>query len=201
MNCFQNEDSGKSEEKKAESKSDLSEKLMKTRQLILSGEVDKELAEKIVNHLFLLEADSDKPIYIFIDSPGGDVDSGFAIYDMIRFVNAPVFTVGMGLVASAGALIFLAAEKSRRLALPNSHFLIHQPLGGMRGVASDIEIHAQEIEKMKAKLNRLVADETGKKLDDVAADMERDHWMSADEALAYNIVGKIIKSRKDLENL
>ena len=124
-------------------------KLLETRQIMLSGEVNKALAEKIVNQLLILESNNDDPIYVFIDSPGGDVDSGYAIFDMMRFIKAPVYTIGMGLVASAGALIFLAAPKDRRIALPNSHYLIHQPLSGMRGVATDIEIHAQELEKAK----------------------------------------------------
>ena len=177
----------------------MNKKFLETRQILLSGEVNKALAEKIVRQLLVLEADSDKPIYIYIDSPGGDVDAGYAIFDMIRFVKAPVYCVGMGLVASAGALILLAADKSRRVGLPNSHYLIHQPLSGIKGVATDIEIHAQELEKTKAKINDLIAQETGKPLEQVAKDTDRDYWLSATEALEYGLISKVVSKREDLE--
>ena len=138
------------EEKKEDKKAGadpLAEKFLKTRQIILSGEINKELAEKIVRDLLMMEADSSEPIRMYIDSPGGDVEAGFAIFDMIRFINAPVTLIGMGLVASAAALILLAVPKERRVALPNSQYLIHQPMSGIRGVATDIEIHAQELAK------------------------------------------------------
>jgi ATP-dependent Clp protease protease subunit len=177
----------------------MNKKFLETQQILLSGEVNKALAEKIVRQLLVLEAASDKPIYIYIDSPGGDVDAGYAIFDMIRFVKAPVYCVGMGLVASAGALILLAADKSRRVGLPNSHYLIHQPLSGIKGVATDIEIHAQELEKTKAKINDLIAQETGKPLDQVAKDTDRDYWLSATEALEYGLISKVVSKREDLE--
>ena len=189
-----------SEEKAENAKSNdaLLGKLLETRQILLSGEVNKALAEKIVNQLLILEAASDDPIYVFIDSPGGDVDSGYAIFDMMRFVKVPVITVGMGLVASAGALIFLASPKERRIALPNSHYLIHQPLSGMRGVATDIEIHAQELEKAKEKINVLISEETGVDLEQVKKDTERDYWMNAQEAVEYGLAGKIVSKRTEL---
>jgi ATP-dependent Clp protease protease subunit len=174
------------------------EKFMKTRQILLSGEVNKELAEKIVRQLLVLEADSSEPVRVFIDSPGGDVDAGFAIFDMIRFVNMPVYLIGMGLVASAAALILLAVPKERRIALPNSRYLIHQPLSGMKGVATDIEIHAEEIEKLRTKLNELIAGETGKPVDVVMADTDRDYWMNAEEACEYGLVSKIALRRGDI---
>lgn len=174
-------------------------KFLKTRQILLSGEVNKALAEKIIRQLLVMEADSDEPIRIYIDSPGGDVDAGYAIFDMIRFVKAPVYCIGMGLVASAGALILLAADKSRRIGLPNSHYLIHQPLSGIKGVATDIEIHAQELEKTKAKINDLIAQETGKPLDQVAKDTDRDYWLSATEAMEYGLISKVISKREELE--
>ncbi|MBO7163473.1 MAG: ATP-dependent Clp protease proteolytic subunit [Spirochaetaceae bacterium] len=174
-------------------------KFLKTRQILLSGEVNKALAEKIVRQLLVMEADSDEPIRIYIDSPGGDVDAGYAIFDMIRFVKAPVYCIGMGLVASAGALILLAADKSRRIGLPNSHYLIHQPLSGIKGVATDIEIHAQELEKTKAKINDLIAQETGKPLEQVAKDTDRDYWLSATEAMEYGLISKVISKREELE--
>ena len=190
------------EEKAQESSSEvMNTKFLRTRQILLSGEVNKALAEKIVRQLLVMEADSDEPIRIFIDSPGGDVDAGYAIFDMIRFVKAPVYCIGMGLVASAGALILLAADKSRRIGLPNSHYLIHQPLSGIKGVATDIEIHAQELEKTKAKINDLIAQETGKPLDQVAKDTDRDYWLSAEEALEYGLVSKVVSRRVELEEL
>ena len=190
------------EEKSQESGSEvMNTKFLKTRQILLSGEVNKALAEKIVRQLLVMEADSDQPIHIFIDSPGGDVDAGYAIFDMIRFVKAPVYCIGMGLVASAGALILLAADKSRRVAMPNSRYLIHQPLSGIRGVATDIEIHAQELEKIKAKINQVISQETGKPLDQVAKDTDRDYWLSATEALDYGLVSTVVSRRDELEKL
>lgn len=188
----------KAEEQKEAFSEALQAKFLKTRQILLTGEVNKNLSEKIVRQLLILEADSDKPIYLFIDSPGGDVDAGYAIFDMIRFIKAPVYTVGMGLVASAGALILLASPKERRVALPNSHYLIHQPLSGIKGVATDIEIHAQEIEKIRTKINALIAEETGVKLSQVEKDTDRDFWMSAEEAKSYGLVGKIAAKRDEL---
>lgn len=188
------------ESKAQESTSEvMNTKFLKTRQILLSGEVNKALAEKIVRQLLVMEADSDEPIRIYIDSPGGDVDAGYAIFDMIRFVKAPVYCIGMGLVASAGALILLAADKSRRIGLPNSHYLIHQPLSGIKGVATDIEIHAQELEKTKAKINDLIAQETGKPLEQVAKDTDRDYWLSATEAMEYGLISKVVSKREELE--
>ena len=193
------EDEDQEEKKNGQAPDPLIEKFLKTRQIILSGEVCKELAEKIVKQLLILEADSDKPIYVYIDSPGGDVDAGFAIFDTIRFINAPVYTIGMGLVASAGALILLAAPKERRLGFPNSHYLIHQPSSGMKGVATDIEIHAAEIAKTKNRINEIIAQETGNKVEQVAADTDRDYWLNAQEAVKYGLVSKVITKRADLK--
>ncbi|MBD5427179.1 MAG: ATP-dependent Clp protease proteolytic subunit [Treponema sp.] len=178
----------------------LAEKFLKTRQIILSGEIGQENAEKTIKQLLLLEADSDKPIYIYIDSPGGSIDDGFGIFDMIRFVNAPVYTVGTGLIASMGALILLAVPKERRLGLPNSHYLIHQPLigGAYRGVATDLEIQAEEIAKSKAKIVEIIAAETGKSKEQVVQDTDRDFWLTADEAVEYGLISKVITRRTDL---
>jgi len=186
-----------SEEKEAGADA-LSAKFLKTRQIILSGEINKELAEKIARQLLILEADSDEPIRLFIDSPGGDADAGYAIFDMIRFINAPVYTIGMGLIASAASIVLLAAPKERRYGLPNSRYLIHQPMSGMQGVTTEIEIHAQELEKMRMKINQMIAEETGKSVDDVAKDTDRDYWLDAEEAKSYGLISSICKSRKDL---
>ena len=199
MNTFYNAEETSKEKTNDSANEQLMQKFLNTRQIILSGEVNKELAEKVIRQLLILEADSaSKPIYVYIDSPGGDVDAGFAIFDMIRFIKPPVYTIGMGLVASAGALILLAAPKNYRLGLPNSHYLIHQPLSGIKGVATDIEIHAKEIEKIRAKINTLIAEETGKDVDEVAKDTDRDYWLSADEAVNYGLILQVIKTRSDL---
>ncbi|MEA1912048.1 MAG: ATP-dependent Clp protease proteolytic subunit, partial [Spirochaetota bacterium] len=186
-------------EKKGEGGSDLSEKMMDTRTIILSGEVDKDLAEKIVTQLLLLETAGDEPIKIFIDSQGGDADAGYAIFDMIRFVKPDVYTIGMGLVASAGALILLAAKKEHRLGFSNSHYLIHQPLSGIRGVATEIEIHAKELEKLRIKINHMISEETGQDITKVEKDTDRDFWMNAEESIEYGLISKIIRKREDLD--
>jgi ATP-dependent Clp protease, protease subunit len=185
-------------EKQAEGMDPLAHKFLKTRQILLSGEINKPLAEKIIRQLLVLEADSEEPIKIFIDSPGGDADAGYAIFDMIRFIKAPVYTIGMGLVASAGSIILLAAPKERRYGLPNSHYLIHQPLSGIKGVATEIEIHAAELEKLRVKINELISAETGLAVDRVSKDTDRDCWMNAAEAKEYNLLCKVITSRKEL---
>ncbi|MCR5766214.1 MAG: ATP-dependent Clp protease proteolytic subunit [Treponema sp.] len=189
------------EEKKAPKMPDpFSEKFLKTRQIILTGEINKDLADQIVRQLLILDTDDSKaPIYMYIDSPGGDVDAGFAIFDMIRFVKAPVYLIGMGLVASAATLVLLAVPKDKRFGLPNSRYLIHQPLGGMKGVASDIEIYARDMEKIRAKINKLIADETGTSLEQVTKDTDRDYWLDADESVKYGLISKIISNRDELK--
>ena len=194
-NIFNDNEECEQEEKKENA---ISEKLLKTRTILVSGEINKKSAEKVIVQMLLLEADNDSPIKILIDSPGGDVDAGYAIFDMARFIKPEVYMIGMGLVASAGALILLAAPKERRLGLPNSHYLIHQPLSGIRGVATEIEIHAKEIEKTRQKINKLISDETGKSLKQVAKDTDRDFWLSAEEAIEYGLISKIISSRNEL---
>ncbi|MBL8966242.1 MAG: ATP-dependent Clp protease proteolytic subunit [Spirochaetaceae bacterium] len=193
---FEEEDEEKKPERRPEDA--LAERFLKTRTILLSGEIDKDQGERLIRQLLLLESLSAEPITLFVDSPGGDVDAGYAIFDMIRFVKAPVTIVGMGLVASAAALILLAVPKERRLGLPNSHYLIHQPLSGIRGVATEIEIHARELEKTRERINKEIAEATGQPLDRVEKDTDRDYWMSADEALAYGLISKIGVSRGEL---
>ena len=172
--------------------------LMKARTIMLSGEVNKKLAEKISSMLLVLDEELKDPIKIFIDSPGGDADAGFGILDMIRFVNSPVFTISNGLTASAGVIISLAAEKENRYSLPNSRFLIHQPSSGLVGTASDIKIHAEEILKLKERVIQLIADECGKSAKNVEEDIKRDRWLSPQEALDYGLVSKILKSASEI---
>lgn len=188
------------DKKKQKTPEQFSDRFLKTRQIILTGEINKELADSIVRQLLILDSeDSKSPIYMYIDSPGGDVDAGFAIFDMIRFVSAPVTLIGMGLIASAATLVLLAVPKEKRFGLPNSRYLIHQPLGGMRGVATDIEIYAKDMEKIRAKLNKIIADETGMALDQVTKDTERDYWLDSEEAVNYGLISKII-DKKDFFN-
>lgn len=193
------DDDDENDESKGGEQNPFMEKMLRTRTVLLSGEVNKELAERVVRQMILLEDAGDEPIKVLIDSPGGDADAGFAILDMMRFVKPDVYTIGMGLVASAGALILLASPKEHRLSLPNSHYLIHQPLSGMRGVATDIEIHAKEIERMRERINKLISEETGRPYEQVEKDTDRDFWMTAEEALSYGLISKIVKNRSELE--
>ena len=170
----------------------------KSRYVPVFGEIDDKLAQTTCRRLLALAEASDAPITMLISSPGGHVESGDAIHDIIRFVRAPVTTVGTGWVASAGVHIFLAAPRERRLCLPNTRFMIHQPAGGAGGQATDIAIQAREIVRTRERLARIIARETGQPLDRVTTDMERDFWMSADDAIAYGIASRVIERQKDL---
>lgn len=175
-----------------------SEKLMKTRSVMISGEINKDVADDFAQRMLVLDSLSQDPIYVYINSPGGDVDSGFAIYDMIRYVESPVTVVGMGLVASAAALIYLSVPSERRLALPNSTYLIHQPLSQLKGTAIEIDIYARKLEELRKKLDSVIAEATGKDSIEVRNDTERDHWLSAEEAKAYGLVGRIVENRSEI---
>lgn len=170
----------------------------KSRFVLIFGEIDDKMAQATCRRLLALSEDSEAPITMLISSPGGHVESGDAIHDMINFVRAPVTTVGTGWVASAGAHIFLAPPKDRRVCLPNTRFMIHQPAGGAGGQATDIAIQAKEIIKTRERIGRVIAKQTGKTYEAVLADMERDFWMSAQEAVAYGIVSRVIEKQKDL---
>jgi ATP-dependent Clp protease protease subunit len=169
-----------------------------SRFVLVFGEIDDKLAQAVCRRLLALAEESDAPITMLVSSPGGHVESGDAIHDMIRFVRAPVTTLGTGWVASAGAHVFLAPPKERRVCLPNTRFMIHQPAGGAGGQASDIAIQAKEILRTRERIARVIARQTGRKVEQVLADMERDHWMNAEEAVAYGIVSRIIETQKDL---
>jgi ATP-dependent Clp protease protease subunit len=184
---------------KAERAGGLAEQLsFKSRFVLVFGEIDDKLARSTCERLIALAQESDAPIHLLISSPGGHVESGDAIHDMIRFVRAPVTAIGTGWVASAGTHIFLAADKSRRVCLPNTRFMIHQPAGGAGGRASDIAIQAKEIIKTRERIAKVVADQTGQKLERVRNDMERDYWMSASEAIDYGIVSRIVERQTEL---
>ncbi len=170
----------------------------RSRFVLVFGEIDDKLALATCRRLLALSEDSDAPITMLISSPGGHVESGDAIHDMIRFVRAPVTTVGSGWVASAGAHIFLAPPKERRLCLPNTRFMIHQPAGGAGGQATDIAIQAKEILRTRERIARVIATQTGRPFDTVVSDMERDFWMSASEAIDYGIVSRIVERQSDL---
>ncbi|MDR0387892.1 MAG: ATP-dependent Clp protease proteolytic subunit [Treponema sp.] len=197
-NDDEEEDGGDEKEPKESDADPLLNKMLRTRTILLSGEIKKDLAEKTIRQLLLLEDMGDDPIRLFIDSPGGDADAGYAIFDMIRFVKPPVWTIGMGLVASAAAIIQLASPANLRVGLPNSHYLIHQPLSGIRGVATDIEIHARELDKLREKINRLITEETGVPYEQVEKDTDRDYWMNAAEAVKYGLISRIVVSRSEL---
>ncbi|MFE0753391.1 ATP-dependent Clp protease proteolytic subunit [Inquilinus sp. NPDC058860] len=172
--------------------------LFKNRTVLLFGEISMKLAQAISAQLLALAADDEKkPIRLVINSPGGHVEAGDTIHDMIRFIGAPVKVIGTGWVASAGAHIYLAAKKENRLSLPNTRFLLHQPSGGAGGRAVDIDIEAREIIKMRRRLNEIIARETGQPIEKVERDTDRNYWMSAEEAKDYGLVGKIIDSIKD----
>jgi ATP-dependent Clp protease protease subunit len=179
----------------------LAEKLFKTRQVQLFGPVDDKLAARVISQVLALEADdAAAPITVLVNSPGGSVSSGFAIYDMLRFVTCPVRIVCTGLCASIATVILMAAPKEQRLALPNTRLLIHQPLipGQVYGPASDLEITANELLKTRAKINLLLATECGQPLERLESDTQRDYWMTATEAVTYGLIARVVERRADL---
>ena len=176
----------------------ITERLFRTRTVIITGEINQRLAATVTGQFLALAAESSDPITLFINSPGGHVESSDNIHDVIRFVTPKVRVVGTGWVASAGALIFVAVPKEDRYCLPNTRFLLHQPAGGTGGSASDMEIEAREIIRMRDRLNRIFARQTGQSLDRIEEDTHRNFWLTAEEAVAYGIVGKIIQKQSDL---
>jgi len=170
----------------------------KSRFVLVFGEITDKLAQVTCQRLIALSTESDAPITMLISSPGGHVESGDAIHDMIRFVRAPVTMIGTGWVASAGTHIFIAPPKERRFCLPNTRFMIHQPAGGAGGQATDIAIQAKEILRTRERIGRVIAKQTGRPFETVARDMERDFWMSAPEAIEYGIVSRVIERQTEL---
>lgn len=172
--------------------------LFKARTLIISGEVNQKLAANVIGQLLAMDSLSNDPITIYINSQGGHVESGDTIHDMIQFVGSPVRMVGTGWVASAGALIYIAVPVDRRFSLPHTRYLLHQPAGGMRGSAADVEIEAREILKMRERLNKVFAERTGQTVERIEDDTRRNFWLGASEAVDYGLVGKIISRKAEL---
>jgi ATP-dependent Clp protease protease subunit len=193
------EEEGQEEEARTEEpKINLQDKFLKTRTILIFGEINQRLAEKVTQQLLLLSTISDEDIKIILNSQGGHVESGDTIFDMIRFVKPTVKIIGTGWVASAGALIYSSVPVEDRLSLPNTRYLLHQPLGGIRGSAQDLAIEAQEIIRMRSRLNKIFAEQTGQPLDKVEHDTDRNFWMSADEAKTYGLVGRIIQNIEEI---
>ena len=177
---------------------DIYSRLLNDRIIFLSDEVNDVTASLVVAQLLYLEAqDPDKDIYLYINSPGGSITAGMAIYDTMNYIKCDVCTICVGMAASMGAFLLSSGAKGKRMALPNAEIMIHQPLGGMQGQATDIKIHADRIIRIKGKLNKLLAEQTGKPLKTIEKDTERDNFMTADEALAYGLVDKVI-TKKDI---
>ena len=198
MRRFDEDDEDQEKEKPEEQPiSPVAQALFKSRTVLVFGEVDMKMAERVTAQL-LAHADSEGDIRLILNSPGGHVESGDTIHDMIRFLGSRVKILGTGWVASAGAHIYLGAPRENRYALPYTRFLLHQPLGGVRGQASDISIEAEEILRMRERLNREIAKETGQPYEKIVADTERNYWLSAEAARDYGLVGKIISRADEL---
>lgn len=176
----------------------MDEKLFKSRSISIFGQINEKIARSVTEQLLALSAESDDVITIYISSPGGHVESGDVIYDMIKFIKPTVRVVGTGWVASAATNIYLAAKKENRYSLPNTRYLVHQPSGGSQGDATDIKIQMEQIIKTKERINKIISEETGRPLDQVEKDTDRDYWMSVDEAIDYGIVSKVISSVNDI---
>lgn len=176
------------------------DRLLRARTIIISGEINQRVAASVSAQLLALAADSDADITVFINSQGGHVEAGDTIHDLVRFVKPRVRMIGTGWVASAGALIYVAAPRDQRFCLPNTRFLLHQPSGGSGGTASDIDIEAREILRMRDRLNRIFARETGQQLERIEEDTHRNFWLDAEAALRYGLVGRIIQGVGDLES-
>ncbi|MCC3869586.1 ATP-dependent Clp protease proteolytic subunit [Terrisporobacter mayombei] len=189
---------GEKEEKGKDTSSMVMEKLLKSRTIFISGEINQELAEKVSTQLLILQEMGDEPIKIFINSQGGHVEAGDTIHDMIKFVKPKVIVIGTGWVASAGITIYLAADKENRYSLPNTRYMIHQPLGQCRGQATDLHIEALEIARVRKRINKIISTATNQPLEKVENDTDRNYWLNCEEAVEYGIVNKVISSYDEL---
>lgn len=179
---------------------DIYSRLLKDRIIMMSGEVNDVMANSIIAQLLFLDAqDPNKDIYIYVNSPGGSVTAGLAIYDTMKFVSSDVVTIVIGMAASMGSVIAMAGEKGKRFALPNSEVLIHQPLGGTQGQATEIEIAARHILQTKKRLNEIISECTGQSVEQIEKDTDRDNWMTAERAKEYGIIDEIMSSNKNLK--
>lgn len=176
----------------------MEENLFRSRFIFITGQIEDKMAKAVVAQLVALSQESHDPIYVIVSSPGGHVESGDLIHDMVKFIPAPVYMIGSGWVASAGAIIYLAVPKERRLCLENTRFLLHEPSGGIVGSASDIEIQASEILKMRERLTQIISRETGQSLEKVLKDIDRDLWMSVKEAIDYGLVSRMITHMSEI---
>lgn len=186
-------------EKEKESSNLVVEKQLQSRTIIISGEINQALAEKITTQLLILQEMGDEPIKIFINSQGGHVEAGDTIHDMIKFVKPRVIIIGTGWVASAGITIYLGADKENRYSLPNTRYMIHQPLGGFNGTATDMGIEAKEIIRVRKRINTIISNATGQSLEKVEQDTDRNYWLNANEAVEYGIVSKVISKYEEIE--
>lgn len=177
----------------------VAERLFRARTVIIAGEINQRVAAAVTGQLLAMSAESSDPITVYVNSPGGHVESGDMIHDLVRFLKPTVRMVGTGWVASAAALIYVAVPVEYRFCLPNTRFLLHQPAGGTGGSASDIEIEAREILRMRDRLNRVFAAQTGQPLERIVEDTHRNFWLTADEAIAYGIAGRVIHRQTDIE--
>ena len=190
-------DDGSTKDQKSDP-SQIDSLFFKSRNVIITGEINDKLAQKTVTHLLALAQDSDAPINLYISSPGGHVESGDMVHDMIKFIRPKVRTIGSGWVASAGALIFVGAEKENRYCLPNTRFLLHQPSGGIGGTASDMQIQAEQIRRMRERFENLFSAATGQTPEQIRDDTSRDFWLTTDQAKEYGLLGKVIQSVDEL---
>jgi len=175
------------------------DRLFKSRTLVISGEINQRLVSHVMGQLLAMSAEGDDPITIFINSQGGHVESGDTIHDVIRFIKPRVRMVGTGWVASAGALIYVSVPREDRYALPNTRFLLHQPAGGTGGTAADVAIEAKEIIRMRERINRIFARETGQPFERIETDTHRNFWLDAEQAIEYGLVGKVIRGMDELD--
>jgi ATP-dependent Clp protease protease subunit len=187
------------DDKDEKNSSPVEQMFFKTRTVVITGEINDKLAARVVTQLLALSQESDAPINMFISSPGGHVESGDMVHDMVKFIKPKVRTIGSGWVASAGALIFVGADKQDRYCLPNTRFLLHQPSGGIYGKVSDLVIQAEQIRQMRDRFHHLFAAATGQTPEKIAADTARDFWLTTDQALAYGLLGQVINSSDELK--
>jgi ATP-dependent Clp protease protease subunit len=187
------------DEKKTDSPPEgLAARLVKARTIVISGQIDQEVAERVISQLMILDTEPAEPIKLIITSQGGHVDSGLAIHDMMRFIQSKVIAIAAGWCASIAVPILMGAAKGNRLSLPNTRFLLHQPSGGAGGQLSDIRIQAEQMLKIRERLNKMLADETGQSVERIQKDSDRDFWMTADEALEYGIINRIVTSAAEV---